>query len=121
MLERRATSAIAWITILTGALQIVAPTALLPFLGVDPEANSTHLFSTIGMFMTLFGGAVLHAQLRREALPIVLLWAAFQKIGASLLVVWGVSRGVFFPLTLLVAAFDFASGLLFADLRRRGG
>jgi hypothetical protein len=120
-LERRATSVIAWITILTGMAQIGAPTALLPLLGVDPAASAAQLFGTIGMFMMLFGGAVLHAQSRREALPVVLLWSAFQKVGASLLVTWGVSGGVFAPLTLLVAAFDFASGLLFIDLRRRGG
>jgi len=69
----------------------------------------------------LFGGAVLHAQARPQALSVVLLWAALQKIAASLLVGWGTRRGVFAPLALLVAGFDFASGLLFLDLRRRGG
>jgi len=118
-LERRGVTAIAAITILTGAAQLVAPTPLLPLLHVEPRADAAHLFATVGMFMILFGGAVLYAQARREALPVVLLWAGLQKIGASLLVALGVRRGVFAELALVVAAFDFLSGLLFFDLRRR--
>lgn len=120
-LERKASAAIAWITVATGASQLVAPAALLPILKVEPTPAAAQLFATVGMFMVLFGGAVLHAQRRPEALPVVLLWAGWQKIGAALLVGYGVSRGVFAPLGLLIAGFDFASGLLFFDLRRRGG
>jgi hypothetical protein len=120
-LERRATSIIAWITVLTGASQLAFPARLLPFLNVDPTAGAAQLFATVGMFMVLFGGAVLHAQAQRAALSVVLLWAGLQKIGAAVLVGWAVSRSVFAPLALLVAAFDFASGVLFFDLRRRGG
>jgi hypothetical protein len=120
-LERRATTIIAWITVLTGAAQLAFPARLLPFLNVDPTASAAQLFATVGMFMVLFGGAVLHAQVNRAALPVVLLWAGLQKLGAAALVSWGVMQGVFSPLALLVAAFDFASGVLFFDLRRRGG
>jgi hypothetical protein len=120
-LERRVTGLIAGITILTGAIQLLWPGRLLPLLGVEVSAATAQLFGTVGVFMMLFGGAVLHAQARPEALPVVLLWAALQKIAASLLVGWGVLRGVFAPLALLVAGFDLASGLLFLDLRRRGG
>ncbi|HWU85597.1 MAG TPA: hypothetical protein VN028_09675 [Rhodocyclaceae bacterium] len=120
-LERRIAGWIAWLTIATGAAQIVIPARLLPLIGVASNDSAAHLFATVGMFMVLFGGAVLHAQVRREALQVVLLWAGLQKIGAALLVGWGVSRGVFAPLALLIAGFDGASGLLFFDLRRRGG
>jgi len=120
-LERRASAAIAWITVLTGALQMVMPARLLPLLGVEPSAAAAQLFATVGMFMVLFGAAVLHALRRHEAAAVVLLWSGWQKIGASLLVAWGVMHGVFAPLALLVATFDFASGLLFFDLRQRGG
>lgn len=120
-LERRATSIIAWITVLTGATQLAFPALLLPFLKVDPTPSAAQLFATVGMFMVLFGGAVLHAQASRTALPVVLLWAGLQKLGAAALVGWGVAQGIFSPLALLVAAFDFASGVLFFDLRRRGG
>ena len=121
VLERRATAVIAGITVLTGASQMALPAALLPLLHVDPTPAACQLFATVGMFMVLFGCAVLHAQKRPEALPVVLLWAALQKFGASILVAWGVGHGVFAALALLVATFDFASGLLFIDLRRRGG
>lgn len=119
LLERRAGAAIAWITIITGALQLALPTRLLPVLGVEATAATAQLFATVGMFMVLFGAAVVHASFRREAGHVVLLWAGWQKIGASLLVTWGVTQGVFAPLALLVAGFDFASGVLFFDLRRR--
>ena len=121
ILERRASTIIAWITVLTGASQLAFPAWLLPFLNVDPTPSAAQLFATVGMFMVLFGGALLHAQVNRAALPVVLLWAGLQKLGAAALVGWGVSQGVFAPLALLVAAFDFASGVLFFDLRRRGG
>ncbi|MDQ6681145.1 MAG: hypothetical protein M3Y67_09305 [Pseudomonadota bacterium] len=120
-LERRGTAAIAWITVITGAAQLVMPASLLPLLQVEPTAAASQLFATVGMFMVLFGAAVLHAQAQPAALPVVLLWAGLQKIGAALLVGWAVSRGVFAPLALLIAGFDFASGMLFFDLRRRGG
>ena len=83
--------------------------------------RTAHFFRIVGMFMVLFGGALLHAQRRREALALVLLWASWQKLLAAALVGWGVGRGVFASPALLVAGFDFASGLLFLDLRRRGG
>ena len=121
LLERKAATFIAVVTVLTGGSQMVMPAALLPLLGVPPTPAAAQLFATVGMFMVLFGGALLHAQHTPAALPLVLLWAALQKLGAAALVAWGVSRGVFAPLALAVAAFDFASGLLFLDLRRRGG
>ncbi len=119
LLERRASAAIAWITIVTGALQLTLPTYLLPVLGVEASAAAAQLFATVGMFMVLFGAAVVHALRRQEATNVVLLWAGWQKIGAAILVTWGVTQGVFAQLALLVASFDFASGLLFFDLRRR--
>jgi hypothetical protein len=121
VLENRATTGIAIITVLTGATQMVFPQWMLLILKVAPTAAAAQLFATVGMFMVLFGGAVLHAQSRHEALKVVLFWSGLQKLGAAVLVGWGVQRSVFSPLALLVAGFDFASGLLFLDLRRRGG
>ncbi|WP_157654979.1 hypothetical protein [Burkholderia ubonensis] len=76
---------------------------------------------TLGMFMVLFGGSLLHAQRATGALSVVLLWGACQKLLAAAFVAWGVMHGVFVYAALLVAAFDGASGLLYLDLRRRGG
>lgn len=119
LLERRAVTTIAAITVLTGAAQMVAGGLLLSLIACSAPDIAAHLFATVGMFMVLFGGATMHAQRRREALSVVLLWACFQKLLASTLVAWGVVRGVFAPLTLLVAGFDFACSLLYLDLRRR--
>lgn len=118
-LECRAVAAIAAITMLTGAAEMAAGAPLLALIATSPTPLDTHLFATVGMFMVLFGGATLHAQRRREALPVVLLWGSLQKLLAAVLVAWGVARGAFVPLALAVAAFDFASGLLYLDLRRR--
>ena len=118
-LERRAVAAIAAITVLTGAAQLVAGGTLLPLIAHSTSEGAAHLFATLGMFMVLFGGATLHAQRQREAIPVVLLWGCLQKLLAAALVAWGVGRGVFAPVALLVAGFDFASGLLYLDLRRR--
>ena len=120
-LERRAVTIIAWITVVTGTSQLLMAERLLPLLAVTPTLAAGQLFATVGMFMVLFGGAVLHAQASRAALPVVLLWAGLQKLGAAALVGWGVMQGIFSPLALLVAVFDFASGVLFFDLQRRGG
>jgi hypothetical protein len=49
----------------------------------------------------------------------VVLWAAAQKVGASGAVGLGVKRGVFSPLALGVAAFDFLSGALALAYWRR--
>ncbi|CAM3767789.1 hypothetical protein [Paracidovorax anthurii] len=120
-LQRRAVAAIAAITVLTGAAQMAAGGPLLALISNAPTPLGAHLFATVGMFMVLFGGATLHAQRQREALPIVLLWGGLQKLLAAALVAWGVARGAFVPLALAVAAFDFASGLLYWSLRRKGG
>ncbi|WP_187617647.1 patatin [Paraburkholderia sp. UCT2] len=120
--ERRATTLIAAITVLTGAAQVIASSSLLALIAyAPPDRLADHLFATVGMFMMLFGGSLLHAQRRTEALGVVLLWGALQKLLASAFVAWGVTRGVFISAALLVAIFDGASGLLYLDLRRRGG
>jgi len=121
VLQRRAVAAIATITVLTGAAQMVAGGPLLALIANVPSPLGAHLFATVGMFMVLFGGATLHAQRRREALPVVLLWGSLQKFLAAALVSWGVLRGAFVPLALTVAAFDLASGLLYWILRRKEG
>ena len=120
--EVRISGWLAALTVFTGAAQIVFPGQLLPIISAaTPDAPDRHLFATVGMFMVLFGSTLLHALRQTGALPLVLLWAAMQKISAAAFVAWGVHSGVFLPLALLVAGFDLASGLLFADLRRRLG
>lgn len=111
--------AIAWLTIATGTSQILFAPHLLPLLGADAGPAPSQLLATVGMFMVVVSGALLNALRRPESLPVVAFWSSMQKIGAAAFMGWGVYRGVFSPLALLITGFDFASGVLFLDFRRR--
>jgi hypothetical protein len=111
--------AIAAITIASGLTQIVAPGFVLDRLSVDNTEATRQLFATVGMFMVLFGGMLIHALLDRAEHPIVVFWAALQKLGASAAVGIGVARGVVSGVALLVAGFDLLSGALGLAFWRR--
>jgi hypothetical protein len=116
--ERVALRAISVATIASGATQAFAPGPLLGALQVEESPATRQLFGTIGMFMVIVGGILLDATGQRPQ-PSVIGWSATQKLGAAGAVALGVRRGVFAPLALVVAAFDFASGLLALDYHRR--
>lgn len=105
-------AAIAAITLLTGSVQILFPAPILTVLSAERSPASLHFFGLVGMFMALFGGALLHALFARQPNPVVVLWAGLQKFGAVAGVGIGVLHGIFAPLALLVTVFDFISGLL---------
>jgi hypothetical protein len=111
--------AIAAITVASGLTQIVAPGFVLDRLSVENTEATRQLFATVGMFMVLFGGMLIHALLDRAEHPIVVFWAALQKVGASAAVGIGVARGVFSGVALLVAGFDLLSGALGLAFWRR--
>jgi hypothetical protein len=111
--------AIAVITVVSGLTQIVAPGFVLDRLSVDNTEATRQLFATVGMFMVLFGGMLIQALLDRAEHPIVVFWAALQKLGASAAVGIGVARGVFSGVALLVAGFDLLSGALGLAFWRR--
>ncbi len=104
--------AIAVITVISGAVQIVWPGAELRMLAVELTPATAHLFATVGMFMVLFGGVLAHSLLGAAADPVVVFWAGWQKLGASAAVGLGVMHHIFSPLALLVAAFDGGSGVV---------
>ena len=104
--------AIAAATVLTGATQVIAPGFVLGTISAQIPPTTSHFFGIVGMFMVLFGGMTLHVLLGTATEPVALLWAGFQKFGASIAVGLGVSRGVFSSLGLLVACFDLLSGIL---------
>ncbi|MEA2214230.1 MAG: hypothetical protein QOF83_4178 [Solirubrobacteraceae bacterium] len=116
--ERSAVRAVAVLTAVSGVAQAAAPGALLRPLRVDDTPATRQLFGTIGMFMAVVGGLLL-ASLRRGDPQEVLVWTAAQKLGAAGAVALGVRRSVFSPRALLVAGFDFCSGVLVLDYRRR--
>lgn len=72
-----------------------------------------HFFAIVGMFMALFGGMMLHAVYSAYPNEVVVLWAAFQKLGAFAAVGLGILHEVFSPIAAGVALFDLFSGLLF--------
>lgn len=111
----RGVIAIAGSTVLSGLLQIAKPGFVLRFIGAKDSPTNRHLFGTVGMFMVVVGGALLHALLfDTGARRLILGWTCLQKIGAAIAVAIGVARGVFAPIALLVAGFDFVSSLLIA-------
>ena len=104
--------AISGLTVLSGFVQLLVPKVLLRGLSAQNTPTSRHFFGTIGMFMVVVGGALLHALLSRSDNRVLVLWAGLQKFGASIAVAIGVRRAIFSPLALLVASFDFLSGVL---------
>jgi hypothetical protein len=116
---RRALIAISGLTMISGAVQALAPRPLLRMLASEDDATARHFFGTIGMFMVVVGGALLNALLRPGRDPVIVFWAALQKIGAFVAVGLGVRRKIFSPLALGVAFFDLLSGLLAAEHWRR--
>jgi hypothetical protein len=111
-LLRWVVAAIAAITVVSGLVQMLAPRLILGMVGGEATPTSAHFFGIVGMFMLLFGGALLHEIVSTPPQPTVALWAALQKCGAVAAVGLGVSRQIFSPLALMVAGFDMISALL---------
>ena len=101
------------ITLLSGAMQVIVPALVLNFVGAEIDTTTKQLFATIGMFMFLFGGMMVHALYNEHDNRVAVIWSALQKLGASVAVFIGIYKGVFVPLAGGVAAFDLLSGLLF--------
>jgi hypothetical protein len=119
-IERRSLQVVAWVTLGSGAVQAVAPCLSLDRLARHADPLATHLFATVGMFMTVSGGFLaaalrLPASDRRAPLG----WCAAQKMGSAAAVAIGVRHKVLSPVALSVAAFDFVSGALLLDYCRR--
>ena len=111
-LVRLALLAIALLTVVSGAVQLLAPRVVLRIVGGDTAPAAAHFFGIVGMFMVLFGGLLWQALRSPTPMPVPVFWAALQKLGASAAVALGVSRGLFGAIALLVASFDLFSGVL---------
>lgn len=116
---RRGLQWVAGITAASGVLQMARPQLILGELSPDHSPMTRQLFGTVGMFMAA-GGGILHRTLAAENPDRGLLgWAALQKIGAAAAVALGVRHRLFPRRALIVAAFDFCSGIAcFAFARR---
>lgn len=100
-------------TLFSGAMQVISPAYVLNFVGAEIDSTTEQLFSTIGMFMFLFGGMMIHALYHEDDNRVVVIWSALQKLGAAIAVTVGIMKGVFLPVAGLVASFDLVSGILF--------
>ncbi len=103
--------AIAVLTALSGAIQMLQPGFVLRLVGGPEGPSPGFFFGILGMFMLLFGGLAFQAL--KASLDLPIRWAAYQKLGAAGAVGLGVARGVFGSLAILVAAFDLLTGILF--------
>ncbi|MFP2925992.1 patatin-like phospholipase family protein [Pyxidicoccus sp. 3LG] len=102
-------AAIGWVTVVSGAVQLVAPAWELGLLDADTGPAPAHFFRIVGMFMVLFGGLLLHGLRAPHANHAAFLWAGLQKLGAALMVTLAVTQELLSPLSLLVAMFDMFS------------
>lgn len=100
-------------TLFSGAMQVIAPAFVLNFVGAEIDTGTKQLFATIGMFMFLFGGMMIHALYHEDNNRVAVIWSGLQKLGASVAVFIGIFNGVFIPIAAGVAIFDLLSGLLF--------
>ncbi len=103
---------ISLLTVVSGAVQVLAPGFILGNLSAESTESTRHFFGIVGMFMVLFGGGMIHALASAKHHPVFVLWAGFQKFGAFAAVTLGVMRGLFSWLALGVAGFDLLSGFL---------
>lgn len=104
--------AIAAITCLSGAAQLLMPERILAVIAPVATGAEAHFFRTIGMFMLITGAMFGQSLVQRTDAPAISLWIAVQKLLAALLVFMGWIGGHFLWLALGVAAFDLASGVL---------
>ncbi|NEU09157.1 patatin [Flavihumibacter sp. R14] len=100
-------------TACSGITQMVSPGFVLNIVGAEISLASKYFFAIVGMFMTLFGGMMLHALYSVQKNDAAVLWASFQKLGAAIAVGIGIYLGIFNELALGVAVFDLVSGLIF--------
>jgi len=114
-------AAISALTVMSGAALILWPSPVLGIFGCEQSPTTMHFFGLVGMFMALFGGALLHALFSGRNAPIVVLWCGLQKVGGVIGMIIGIAHGIFSPLGWLLAGFDFVSAvLIFAYLFRMG-
>ncbi|MGF6832625.1 hypothetical protein QF015_000790 [Paenarthrobacter sp. TE4293] len=116
---RAVLAVIAIITVLTGAVQVPFGGQVLQLIGAESTPETRQLFGTVGMFMVIVGGLLLHTLLNTAPSPDVVLWSGIQKTGAFGAVDIGVLNGVFSPLALAVAVFDLATAVLLFIYWRR--
>lgn len=118
-LLRLALIVIAAITVASGAAQLAFGERILSIIASSSTPAEVHLFGTVGMFMFITGAMFLQSLVTRSREPSIPLWISVQKLAAAVLVFWGWSSGFFLWITLGVAVFDAATGVLALVFWRR--
>jgi hypothetical protein len=113
-------TAIAALTVVSGIMQILWPAVILRSISGTQISASLYFFGLVGMFMALFGGALLYGMLNPARNKVLIFWAGLQKFGAVAGAGIGVAQGIFSALVLLVAGFDFVSAIIMAYLLSLG-
>jgi hypothetical protein len=101
------------LTLISGLVQMIAPSFVLGIVGASQTATSQYFFALVGMFMVLFGGLMLATVYQAPVNRTAVVFCALQKLGACIAVTIGFSRGLFALSALGIALFDGFSGLLF--------
>ena len=104
--------AIALGTFVSGLVLVVAQRFVLDILSAPTATSDRLFFGIIGMFMAIIGGVLVHALLEPFDRRIVVFWASLQKLAACGAVTLAVVHDVFSGYALLLAAFDFLTGVL---------
>lgn len=120
-LLRLALILIAAITVVSGAVQMIAPGWVLSIITPAASGAEPHMFRTIGMFMVITGAMFGQSLITRTDAPAISFWIGMQKLAAAWLVVSGWMQGHFLWMALGVAGFDLASGVLALLFWRRIG
>ncbi len=105
-------AAIAAGTAVSGLVQMVAPGFVLDLLSASSTATTRLFFGIVGMFMAIVGGMLVHALLEPYDRRVVVFWASLQKLAACAAVTLAVLNDIFAAYALLLATFDFLTGVL---------
>jgi hypothetical protein len=105
-------AAIAAGTAVSGLVQMVAPGFVLDILSASSTATTRLFFGIVGMFMAIVGGMLVHALLEPYDRRVVVFWASLQKLAACAAVTLAVVNDIFAAYALLLATFDFLTGVL---------
>lgn len=111
----RVLTALALLTIVSGAMQLVNPARALAPMGADPSAigpGGLFHFAAIGALLVVFGGLLLHALLSTAPHAPVFLWVGAEKFAYAAMAAAGVMAGVYGRQALLVTALDVVAGAL---------
>lgn len=111
----RTLTALAALTIVSGAMQLANPDGAVAPLGGDlAAAGATARFyvAAIGALLVVFGGLLLHALLSPQPHPAVFLWVGVEKLAYAAMAALGAAQGIYGSAAYGVTALDVVAGTL---------